>query len=112
MANDSLLESIVTILVHSASSEEGLAAYEEQVNVFYYLTEAFRLASDSNRNLIGGIIFTLLGRKNLWKLAHEAQLPSFIGDMLQVDRRVNKQQLKLIQSKLYAFQPGETLNSN
>jgi hypothetical protein len=32
--------------------------------------------------------------------------------MLQTDRRVNKQQLKLIQSKLYAFQPGETLDPN
>jgi hypothetical protein len=77
--------------------------------VFYYLCEAFKGASDSNRNLIGAIIYALLGRRNLWKLAHEANLPNFIDDLVKIDERSNKQQLKLIQAKLHAFQPGKTI---
>jgi hypothetical protein len=62
--------------------------------------------------LIGAIIYALLGRKNLWKLAHEAKLPSFIEDLIKIDERSNKQQLKLIQAKLHTFEPGKTMDAN
>lgn len=83
-------------MLNISAVEQGIDAFEEQINIFFTLAQAFNLASDSNRNLIGAIIYALLGRKRLWDLAHEAQLPSYIEDMMKADSRTNKQQLKLI----------------
>ena len=112
VTNDQLLESIATMLLNATATDEGLDAFETQVDVFYYLCEAFKEANDTNRNLIGAIIYALLGRRNLWKLAHEAKLPYFIDDLIRIDERSNKQQLKLIQSKLHSFEPGKTMEAN
>ena len=95
--NEDILESIVTLLLNATSLEEGLNAYEEQINIFFTLSEAFKVTNDSNRNLIGAIIYALVGRKTMWKFAHDAKLPNFIEDLITIDTRSNKQQLKLIQ---------------
>jgi len=42
-------------------------------------------------------MYALIGRKTMWKRAHEAKLPIFIDDLIKIDERSNKQQLKLIQ---------------
>jgi hypothetical protein len=97
VSNEDILESIVTLLLNATSLEEGLDAYEEQINIFFTLSEAFKVTNDSNRNLIGAIIYALLGRKTMWKLAQEAKLPNFIDDLIEMDGRSNKQQLRLIQ---------------
>lgn len=95
--NDELLESIATLLLNATALKEGLDSFEPQINIFYNLSEAFKDANDSNRNLIGAIMYGLLGRKELWKLAHSAKLPNFIDDLLRMDSRSNKQQLLLLQ---------------
>lgn len=46
----------------------------------------------------------------MWKRAHEAKLPIFIDDLIKIDERSNKQQLKLIQEKLHTFQLGKTID--
>lgn len=46
----------------------------------------------------------------MWKYAHDAKLPNFIDDLIVMDARSNKQQLKLIQAKLQIFQQGKTIN--
>ena len=48
----------------------------------------------------------------MWKLAREAKLPNFIEDMMKIDERSNKQQLKLIQGKLHTFEPGKPIDAN
>ena len=83
--HEELVESIATMLLNATASEEGLDAFEYHVDVFYYLCEAFKETNDTNRNLIGAIIYSLLGRRNLWKLAHEAKLPAFIDGLLMSD---------------------------
>ena len=100
------------MLLNATAIDEGLDAFEYQVDVFYYLCQAFKDANDINRNLIGAIIYALLGRRNLWKLAHEAKLPAFIEELIRLDGGYNKQQLKLILGKLHSFEPGTTMNSN
>jgi hypothetical protein len=83
--SDQLLESIATMLLNATATEEGLNSFEYQLDVFFYLCEAYKEANDSNRNLIGAIIYALLGRHKLWKLAHEAKLPHFISDLIRID---------------------------
>lgn len=39
-------------------------------------------------------------------------MPQFIDDLIRIDARSNKQQLKLIQEKLQTFQPGKTIDSD
>jgi hypothetical protein len=56
-------------------------------------------------------MYGLLGRKEMWKLAHEAKLPNFIDDMLKGDFRSNKQQLLLLQERLQTFQNGMTMET-
>ena len=99
------------MLLNATAMDCGLDSFEYHCDVFYYLSQAFWEANDSNRNLIGAIIFALLGRKNLWKLAHQAKLPQFIDDVIKNDKRSNKQQLKLIQARLHSFEPGKTMDS-
>lgn len=108
-ASDDLLESVATLLLNATALREGLDAFEGQINIFYSLSEAFKEGSDSNRNLIGAIMYALLGRREMWRLAHEAKLPHFIEDLLAMDFRCNRQQLLLLQEKLQAFQSGNTL---
>ena len=79
---DEILEGIVTIMLNITAINQGLDVFEEQINIFFTLSEAFREANDSNRNLIGAIMYALLGRKTMWKLAHEAKLPTFIDDQI------------------------------
>jgi hypothetical protein len=85
------------LLLNATALKEGLDSYEAQINIFFSLSEAFREANDSNRNLLGAIMYGLLGREEMWNLAHEAKLPNFIDDLLNMDFRSNKQQLILIQ---------------
>lgn len=47
----------------------------------------------------------------MWRLAHEAKLPTFIDDLLKMDFRSNKQQLLLLQQKLHHFESGKTIDS-
>lgn len=56
-------------------------------------------------------MYGLLGRKKMWNLAHDAKLPNFIDDLLNMDFRSNKQQLILLQEKLQVFQNGKTIDS-
>lgn len=56
-------------------------------------------------------MYALLGRKQLWKLAHDAKLPNFIDDLIRLDHNFNKQQLVLLQQKLLKFEPGKTISS-
>lgn len=39
-------------------------------------------------------------------------MPHFIEDLIQIDERSNKQQLKLIQAKLHAFEVGKTMGAD
>lgn len=56
-------------------------------------------------------MYGLIGRKKMWNLAHDAKLPNFIDDILDMDLRCNKHQLTLIQQKLKVFKNGETMDS-
>jgi hypothetical protein len=110
--SDELLESIATLLLNATALTEGLDSFQTQINIFFSLSEAFREASDSNRNLIGAIMYGLLGREEMWRLAHEAKLPNFIDDLLKIDFRSNKQQLLLLQQKLVRFESGKTIEED
>lgn len=44
-------------------------------------------------------------------MAHEAKLPQFITDLIAIDERSNKLQLKLIQARLHTFEPSKPVDS-
>lgn len=52
-------------------------------------------------------MYALLGREEMWRLAHQAKLPNFIDDLIKMDFRTNKQQLILLQQKLARFESGK-----
>jgi hypothetical protein len=48
-------------MLNMTTVSEGLYSYENQINIFFTLSQVFNTGNELIRTLIGGIIYTLIG---------------------------------------------------